>query len=307
MSERMYGRSNDHEHSIKRKAIAVGISALAFLGGASARALHMGENEKYTDRHVAEVDIKNSISALEDIISGRHISESGQEKHRLSIDNSKVVDEESVRESGEVENEYVVNFMYIPGGVEYTGHMQDLGNIANTEQLAELNRISIDWSKVDIHASGPESKDLPTQRFDGLRVITDQHGNNMIVGVPSASNPNRSLIILDVLSGGAEDGGVMIIGAESEDPVTVNLAELREGHNTRVMPYLDRDHWGVSGEETVDSLQQVADVLSDRGVSIKGMFDVNRGEKSAEKDTEGLPVVHRYAVVASANGVAVEL
>lgn len=311
MGEKFNKPSRKPKQKLSRRLGATVAAGLAFTAGGVAHARHTAQNEQPLDRQKAEAELSSDARILEAIITGqqgREINEITKSipktvKHRgQDISIQAVPTQESVQ-NAEVVNRPDSNFLFVPGGVSYKGHMQSLDQIADASVPSKGAKVDIDWSKVDTHSSGEAVEDSRSITFEGLKVLNDQYGNSLIVGVPSASAPDRGLIMLDLLSGAAEDGGIITVGAESDNPVTINLAEAEEGYRVRSMPFVS-DQWKVDVEEISDGIGQLTDVLYERGIPISGLVDVDGGERSTGNDVAGLPIVDRYMVIANPDGTS---
>lgn len=292
-----------------RKLAATAVGAGVVIGGAAGQAIHSANSEKPNDRAKVESQLSNAKRNLEGVIAGQLgvNLETPKDLAKLVEQTGKGTKVSSIPAGGERTERPNTDFLYIQGGIEYTGHMQSLDQLTDSSDLGREASVEVNWEKVDIHQTGADIETLPTMQFDGLKLITDKMGNTIIAGVPSASNPNSGLIMLDMLSGTAEDGGVITVGVNSDNPVRIDLTEAQEGYRVTTMPYLSDDHWIVDAEETLSGINLLTETLDQRGIPISGLLDIDRGERSTSLDTEGIPIVNRFAVVANYDGTPSDL
>ncbi len=291
--------------SVPRRVVATLMAGLAFSGAAFAHAKISSEEEQPEDRHIAETQLSNKMQTIEDVINGTvglGNSEAAKaipqtiERHgkRLSIQPTPTV--ESVGSSSQIIERPGTDFLFIPGGLTYTGEFRDLDQISSTDSKGL--GVDIDWSKVDIHQRQDDVSNLPSIKLEGLKIIKDQNGDSLVAGVRTCSDPSEGLVVLDMLSGMTENGGEITVGADSNDPITVKIKEATEGYGPGAIPFAG-DHWRVHVQDTLDGLGDLSTALYERGIPISGLLDVDSGEQSTSPDAEGLPVVDRYLVISN--------
>lgn len=291
--------------SAGRRVVATLMAGLAFSGAAITHAKISSEEEQPEDRHIAEAQLSDKMQTIEGVVTGTAglgISEVVKaiphtvERHgrRLSIQPTPTVD--SVGSSSRIIERPGTDFLFIPGGITYTGEFRDLDQISSTNSKGL--GVDIDWSKVDIHQRQDDMSNLPSIKLEGLKIIKDQNGDSIVAGVRSCSDPIEGLVVLDMLSGMTENGGEITVGADSNDPVTIKIKEAREGYRPITMPFAG-NQWTVDVQDTLDGLGDLSTALYERGIPISGLLDVDSGKQSSSPDAEGLPVVDRYLVISN--------
>lgn len=288
-----------------KRVVATLMAGLVFFVADATHTTLSSEEEQPKDRQIAEAQLSDKMQTIEGVILGsvgvgkaevvKHVPEA-VEYHGRKLSMQPIPTIDSVGSSSKIIERPGTDFLFIPGGLTYTGEFRDLDQISSSD--ARGLSVDIDWANVDIHQKQDVPEDFPSIKLDGLKIIKDQHGNSIVTGVRDCSNPNEGLVVLDMLSGMTENGGEITVGSESNDPATVRIKEAREGFKVKTMPFAG-DNWEVDIKDTLDNLGDLASVLYERGIPISGIMDVDSGERSTVPDAAGLPVVDRYLVISN--------